>query len=179
MPVGQESMERLAWFSDLESLISLQMRWWQWPESPPGSTGKGCTSNLFQGFFAGFSAFKAIELRIQFLTGCWPMDALFFLPHGSLHRAAHNIGTDFIDVSKGVREKVCKQIRNHCLLWPNLRSDILSFCCFLLVRTKITRSSPQTRRMANTRERDYTRIWILEVRSHWKAAYCNCLVFGI
>lgn len=46
-----------------------------------GSTGEGSASKLTQ----------AAVGRIQFLPGYWSEASLSFLPHGPLHKAAHNM----------------------------------------------------------------------------------------
>ena len=157
--------------------------------SSQGSTGEGSIPNSLMEFLGGYSSLRLLDLGPQFLTSCWPEDALSSLPHGLLHRPAHNMEAGWLHQSEQVKESkrygVCKHNRSHSVLWLNLRVTFLFLLVFCWLEAD-TRSSPQTKGVEHTREGDSTRVWIPESRYHWrgwgksyKATYHNCPVLGM
>lgn len=112
--VAQKSVDGLSWFSGSEYLTSLQARWWPGPLS----LGQDVPPSLLSDCWQDSAPWGPLDWGSQFLTSCWPEDALSSLPHGPRHRAAHNTEAGFMNVNKWkrVRERECANNGNPSLL---------------------------------------------------------------
>ena len=71
--------------------------------------------------------------RIQLLPGCWPKITLSSLPHGPLHRAAHNSLLTQSQQTRVHKSKARQKPPSFCNL---MGSYIPSLCCILVVRSE-------------------------------------------